>query len=201
MTVKPLPKDLQKEFEETALPHVDAVYSYLLTMTQNPVDAEDVTQETFLKAYKNFHKFTPGTNIKAWLFKIAKNTFINKYRKDKKQPLFVNITNFEENDKEKEIELPSEETPEDRIISEEIDKEIEKAFSRIPQIYRAVVTLADIEGFSYKEIADILDIPIGTVMSRLYRGRKMLENALVEFSKKKGIGKYNNVPIPPTKKK
>jgi RNA polymerase sigma-70 factor (ECF subfamily) len=165
-------------------------------MTRSVEDAEDLIQETYLKAYKYYGRFTEGTNFKAWLFKIMKNTFINSYRKKKIQPPKVDFDEIQEGLEETLMDRAQDSLidPESYIISSEIDAEVREALLDLPHDYKMVVLLADLQGFAYKEIADILAVPVGTVMSRLYRGRRMLERALLSFGTR-----YNYVSTPPEK--
>ncbi len=175
-------------FETLAMAFVDALYNTAVRMTRNPQDAEDLVQETYLKAYKNFEKFEPGTNLKAWLFKIMKNTFINNYRRQQAIPPqsdFAEIEGAFESQLSDDVTRRSK-NPEDELLEGVMDEDVQKALDELPEDYRLVVTLADLEGFSYKEIADILEIPLGTVMSRLYRGRRLLEEALLLYAKEHG---------------
>lgn len=175
-------------FEEAAMPFVDALYNTAYRMTRNAQDAEDLVQETYLKAYRYYDKFEEGTNFKAWLFKILKNTFINNYRKKQKAPL---QSDFAEIEDAFESRLSSDVTgqmksPEEEILENVLDEDVQRALDDLPPDYRMAVLLADLEGFSYKEIADILELPLGTVMSRLYRGRKLLESAMLTYAKEHG---------------
>jgi RNA polymerase sigma-70 factor (ECF subfamily) len=165
-------------------------------MTRSVEDAEDLIQETYLKAYKYYERFSEGTNFKAWLFKIMKNTFINSYRKKKLQPPKVDFDEIQEGLEETLMEKANASLidPESWLMSVEMDHEVREALLSLPHDYKMVVLLADLEGFAYKEIADILAVPVGTVMSRLYRGRRMLEKALLSFGRR-----YNYVTAPPEK--
>lgn len=177
----------KKIFEQIAFEHIDAMFSTALRVTRNHQDAEDLVQETFLKAYKYFHRFEPETNFKAWIFKILMNTFINKYHKDQKNP---NSVEFDK------VEYAVEQTLTDDEIKtvltnknkfrELFDDEIVHAIETMPEDYRLCVLLCDIENFSYNEISEMLNIPIGTVMSRISRGRKILQKALLEYAKREG---------------
>jgi len=188
-------KELQQryaEFEKEAVPHLDAVYNFALRMTGDEDDADDLVQETFLKAFRFFDKFEKGTNCKAWLFRILKNSFINDYRKTTKEPNKVDyddIQNFYENIKADEVETQH---YEEDAFSNLLDDEISKAISELPEDFRTVVILSDIEGFTYEEIADFVDIPVGTVRSRLHRARKMLYVQLFDYAKDKGFVKKKN---------
>lgn len=188
-------KELQQryaEFEKEAVPHLDAVYNFALRMTGDEDDADDLVQETYLKAFRFFDKFEKGTNCKAWLFRILKNSFINDYRKTTKEPNKVDyddIQNFYENIKADEVETQH---YEEDAFSNLLDDEISKAISELPEDFRTVVILSDIEGFTYEEIADFVDIPVGTVRSRLHRARKMLYVQLFDYAKDKGFVKKKN---------
>ena len=184
------------DFATGRLPFRDQLYKSALRMTRSVEDAEDLIQETYLKAYKYYGRFTEGTNFKAWLFKIMKNTFINSYRKKKIQPPKVDFDEIQEGLEETLMDRAQDSLidPESYIISSEIDAEVREALLDLPHDYKMVVLLADLQGFAYKEIADILAVPVGTVMSRLYRGRRMLERALLSFGTR-----YNYVSTPPEK--
>jgi RNA polymerase sigma-70 factor, ECF subfamily len=176
-------------FEQDALPHVHALYGAAMRLTRSPEDAEDLVQETFLKAYKAFDQFEPGTNCKAWLFRILTNTFINKYRRRVKER---EILEGEQRPAAEHhlVHLPSKRPtldPEGAMADRTLSDEVLVALEKVPVDFRTVVVLSDIEGFSYKEIADIVDIPVGTVMSRLFRGRRILQEQLFDYAVKEGI--------------
>lgn len=176
----------QWDFSTGELPYRDQLYKSALRMTRSAEDAEDLIQETFLKAYKYYGRFAEGTNLKAWLFKIMKNTFINIYRKKKLQPTKVDFDDVFEGLEETLMENASvtNANPEEGFLFDEVDHEVRETLVSLPYDYKMVVLLADLEGFAYKEIADILEVPVGTVMSRLYRGRRMMERALLSFGKR-----------------
>ena len=180
--------DDRAAFEAAAMPHLDALYNTAYRMARNAEDAEDLVQETFLKGYRSYAQFTPGTNLKAWLFKILKNTFINEYRRKQAAPKKSDFAEIEESF---ESQLAPEaagqmKNPEEEALANAFDEDVQQALDRLPADYRMAVLLADIEGFSYREIAEILEIPVGTVMSRLYRGRKLLEEAMLRYAREHG---------------
>jgi RNA polymerase sigma-70 factor, ECF subfamily len=176
------------DFDSQAMPYLDSLYNTAYRMTRSAEDAEDLVQETFFKAYKYYDKFEEGTNLKAWLFKILKNTFINNYRKRKLEPRSVDFAeiedSFERIVRRDNTDQPAD--PEAEYFHGVLDDDVKKALDSLPYDYRMVVILADLEDFSYKEIAEILDCPVGTVMSRLYRGRKLLEKALLKYARQHG---------------
>lgn len=160
------------------LPYADALYGAALRLTRNRQDAEDLIQETYLKAFAHYQSFTEGTNLKAWLFRILKNAFINSYRHRKVEPAEVAYGGPESTVEDRG---GSEETPEQEMLSGTLDGAVARAIRSLPEEFRIVVELADLQDFSYREVADIVEIPLGTVMSRLYRGRRLLEDALLEY--------------------
>ena len=184
------------DFTTGNLPYREQLYKSALRMTRSVEDAEDLIQETYLKAYKYYARFSEGTNFKAWLFKIMKNTFINSYRKKKLQPPKVDFDEIQEGLEETLMDQAqaSLADPESWLMGVEMDHEVHEALISLPHDYKMVVLLADLQGFAYKEIAEILAVPVGTVMSRLYRGRRMLEKALLSYGRR-----YNYVHHPPEK--
>jgi RNA polymerase sigma-70 factor (ECF subfamily) len=170
-------------FENADLPFRDQLYKTALRLTRSSEDAEDLLQETYLKAYRHYASFQPGTNLKAWLFKILKNTFINEYRRRKQLPAQVDFAELEETFESVLATTDSTATrnPEEELLEHSLDAEVRTSLVALPHNYKVVVLLADIEGYAYKEIADVLAIPVGTVMSRLYRGRRLLEKALLSY--------------------
>lgn len=182
------PEDLQA-FEQVALVHIDELYATALRYTKNDKDAEDLVQETFLKAYTNFHRYERGTNCRAWLFTILTNTFINRFRRKKKEREILNADDLrpiEQNFFNRE-KAEFYQNPERGIVHKTFSADIKTALAALPDEFRTVVILADLNDFSYKEIAHILDVPVGTVMSRLFRGRKMMRRYLVETAYDRGI--------------
>jgi RNA polymerase sigma-70 factor, ECF subfamily len=173
------------DFEAAAMPFIDSLYNTAYRMARNAEDAEDLVQEAYLKAYKYYDKFQEGTNFKAWLFKILKNTFINKYRKQQQQPVHSAFEEIEESFESqlRDGRVSGIPNPEEELLEHVLDEHVQQALADLPDDYRMVVLLADLEDFSYKEIADILEIPVGTVMSRLYRGRRMLESAMLAYAR------------------
>jgi RNA polymerase sigma-70 factor, ECF subfamily len=174
------------DFEREAVPHMDALYNFALKMTGDSDDANDLLQETYLKAFRFFDKFEKGTNCKAWLFSIMKNTFINTYRKQSKEPDKVDyedVENFYENIKASSTDDAH---LEKEIFDNLLDDELSEAIAGLPEDFRTVILLCDIEGYSYEEIADFVDIPVGTVRSRLHRARKMMYTKLYKYAENKG---------------
>src|SRR5947199_10283816 len=181
----------QARFAELAMEHMTSLYTAALRMTRNPADAEDLVQETYLKAYRAFGSFQEGTNLKAWLYRILTNTFINSYRSRKRRPEQTEIDNVEDLYLYRQLggleAAAAGRSTEEEVIDRFTDDEVKEAIESLPEQFRMAVLLADMEGFSYKEIAEILDVPIGTVMSRLHRGRKALQKALFEFGVERGL--------------
>ncbi len=181
-------EQLRKDFEVEAMPHMSALFHFAVRLCRDRDDAADLVQETFLKAFRFFDKFERGTNCKAWLFRILKNSYINKYRKSSKEPDVVEydvVEDFYDTIKDSSVATS---TLEEQVFDQALDDEVATAIDRLPDEFRTVVILCDIEGFTYEEIADFVDCPIGTVRSRLHRARKMLAASLVEYARQRGYG-------------
>jgi RNA polymerase sigma-70 factor, ECF subfamily len=182
----------RKRFQRDALPLLDSLYAGALRMTRNPADAEDLVQETMLRAYRSFDRFEPGTNLKAWLFRIMTNAYINTYRKRQREPLKVSQDDIEDFDLYQELknhDSAYSATPESIVLDNLLDSDITQAIDDLPEQFRMAVILSDLEGFTYAEMAEIMGVPMGTVMSRLHRGRKALQKRLLDLAKEKGIVK------------
>ena len=180
----------KKRFERDALQYMNQLYAAAMRYTKNPEDAQDLVQDTYAKAYTSFHQFEPGTNLKAWFYRVLTTTFINTYRKDQRRPQ----TSDSELEDWQIAEASSHtsdqgKSTEDVVLENLPDSDIKNALAEIPEEFRMAVFLADVEGFSYKEIAEIVGVPAGTVMSRLHRGRKQLREKLTDYARERGYVK------------
>jgi RNA polymerase sigma-70 factor (ECF subfamily) len=175
-----------REFERETLPHTGLLYNYALRMTNRPADAEDLLQETFLKAYRFWDKYEQGTNIRAWLFRIMKNSYINRYRKETKEPAMVDYGEVEPYYATVRADSADANDLQETVYGNLLDDDVSGAVAALPEDFRTVVILCDIEGLSYEEIAEFINIPLGTVRSRLHRGRKLLRDRLLTYARKRG---------------
>jgi RNA polymerase sigma-70 factor (ECF subfamily) len=179
---------LRDRFEREVLPILPNLYGAALRFTRNPQDAEDLVQETYLRAFRGFAGFQEGTNLRAWMYRILTNTFINIYRKKQREPVTVQDDDIEDWYLYDRLGSSTvEASAESEVLEKLPDEDVQRALEALPEGFRMAVLLADVEGFSYKEIAEIMDIPIGTVMSRLHRGRKALQKALWETVRERGL--------------
>ncbi len=177
----------RKDFEEEAVPHMSALYNFAVRLAKDREDAADLVQETMMKAFRFFHSFERGTNCKAWLFRIMKNSYINRYRKTSKAPDTVEydaVEEFYDTIKASSVETS---TLEDQLFNQALDDQVSDAIQQLPDDFRTVIILCDIEGFTYEEIAEFIDCPIGTVRSRLHRARKILAATLSEYARDRGF--------------
>jgi RNA polymerase sigma-70 factor, ECF subfamily len=188
----------QATFAEQAMEYAPQLYSAALRMTRNRADAEDLVQETYLKGYRSFHTFTQGTNLRAWLFRILTNTYINAYRSRQRRPDETDLGEIEDLYLYRRLGTLQDSalgrSAEESLMEALPDDEVKQALEDLPDNFRLPVILADVDGFSYKEIAEILDIPIGTVMSRLHRGRKAMQKALYEYARARGMATETAAP-------
>jgi RNA polymerase sigma-70 factor (ECF subfamily) len=179
--------ELRARYEREALPILETMYGAALRMTRNASDAEDLLQETALKAYQGFAQFQPGTNLKAWLYRILTNAYISGYRKSRRQPVAVSADGGGDFSLYDQLADAGVGSPEQDLLDRIPEEEVKRALEGLPDQFRMAVLLADVEGFSYKEIAEITDVSIGTVMSRLHRGRKALQRALWDYARTHGL--------------
>jgi RNA polymerase sigma-70 factor, ECF subfamily len=177
----------REAFVRDALPYLDQMYSAALRYTRNPADAEDLVQETFARAFDKFHQFRPGTNLKAWLYRILTNSYINRYRRQQRRPEEVSADADPEFSLYDRIAESTAASTEQQVLEQLTDAEVRQALTDLPEQFRIAVYLADVEGFSYAEISEIMDTPIGTVMSRLHRGRSRLQKALYTYARDRGL--------------
>ena len=175
-----------REFEQEAIPHMDILYNYALRMTSNADDASDLVQETYLKAYRFWDKYEKGTNVRAWLFRIMKNSYINRYRKETKEPEKVDYNEIQNFYNTIRYQASDSNDLQEKIFDGLLEDDVARAVEGLPEDFRTVVILCDIEGLSYEEIAEFVDCPVGTIRSRLHRGRKMLRDKLSSYAKKHG---------------
>lgn len=179
---------LRERFEREVLPLLPNLYGAALRLTRNPQEAEDLVQETYLRAFRGFAGFQEGTNLRAWMYRILTNTFINAYRKKQREPVTVADDDIEDWYLYERLGGSNvEASAESEVLEQLPDEDVQRALEALPEGFRMAVLLADVEGFSYKEIAEIMDVPIGTVMSRLHRGRKALQKALWETVRERGL--------------
>lgn len=176
-----------KEFEQETIPYMESLYNYALRMTRNTEDASDLLQETYIKAFRFWDKYKIGTNVRAWLFKIMKNTFINRYRKEQREPDTIDYEDIQNYYKTIRLEIPNPDDLEKKLFGDVLEDEVVMALESLPEDFRVAVILCDIEGLPYEEIAEIEECPIGTIRSRIHRGRKMLRAKLFEYAKKRGF--------------
>lgn len=186
-TVSRSTKKKHSEFEAEALPHMDVLYNFALRTTGNEDDARDLLQETYLKAYRFWDKYEKGTNIRAWLFRIMKNSYINRYRKETKEPDKVDYEDIENFYNTIRAQSTDPNDLQEQLYGNLLGDEVTKALQSLPDDFRTVVILSDIEGLTYEEIAEFVDCPIGTVRSRLHRGRKLLQEKLYEYAREQGM--------------
>jgi len=181
----------REDFTHDAMQHAPQLFSTAMRMTRNRSDAEDLVQETFIKAWRSFATYQQGTNLRAWLFRIMTNTYINKYNAQQRKPTETELDDVEELFLYKRLgsvdQSQLSQSAEDQMLSLFTDDEVKKALEELPEQFRIPVLMSDVEGFSYKEIAEILEIPLGTVMSRLHRGRKAMQKMLYEYAKERGL--------------
>lgn len=176
----------QLAFNDEIIPHLDSLYNFALHLTTDPSDAEDLVQDTIVKAFRFFDSYEKGTNAKAWLFRILKNSFINNYRKNLKKPQSVDYDEVSSYYESVRAERTDTTDLESIMFRNLMDDNFSSALAKLPEDFRTVVLLCDVDGFTYEEISNMLDVPIGTIRSRLHRGRNLLKTELYEYAKKRG---------------
>lgn len=180
----------KRRFQVEAIPLLDSLYAAAMRMTRNPADAEDLVQDTMMRAYRSFNRFEAGTNLKAWLFRIMTNAYINTYRRRQREPQKLSqedVQDFDLYQQLKDHDPRFSETPESLVLDSLLDADIARALDELPEQFRLAVILSDLQDFTYAEMAEIMDVPMGTVMSRLHRGRKALQKRLWELARERGI--------------
>ena len=180
-----------EEFEQTVLVHLDALYQTALRLTKNRAEAEDVVQEACLRAFRGFHRFSPGTNCRAWLFTILRNVFLNRLRREGREVLEADAAFWDSGVESATAPGPAFGNPEEEFFQTVVHGDVDRALQALPLVFREAVILADLEGLSYKEIAEVAGCPVGTVMSRLSRGRRLLRDALARFAREHGYLREN----------
>jgi len=184
------------DFESDQLPYRDQLFKTALRLTRSVEESEDLLQETFFKAFRHYHQFTEGTNLKAWLFRIMRNTFINSYRRNRNRPQMLDFDELRDSSDGFGEGAPTTHDPEADFLGQELDHEIRDALMALPHHYRMPVLMVDLQGLSYQEVADTLEVPVGTIMSRLYRGRKKIERTLLNYGRR-----TNYVPGSPRRRR
>jgi RNA polymerase sigma-70 factor (ECF subfamily) len=185
-------RDSRKEFEATALPHLDALYGTAYRLARNPRDAEDLVQEALLRAYRFWDTFEKDSNCKAWLLRILTNTFINEYQRKRRQREVLDAATAEQSATDGVLVhegAQTQKSPEGMMLERSVSDDVQRALDALPADFRTAVVLCDVEGLAYKEIADVMDCPVGTVMSRLFRGRRLLQQSLAQFAVEQGYVK------------
>jgi RNA polymerase sigma-70 factor (ECF subfamily) len=185
-------RDSRKEFEATALPHLDALYGTAYRLARNPRDAEDLVQEALLRAYRFWETFEKDSNCKAWLLRILTNTFINEYQRKRRQREVLDAATAEQTATDGVLiheGAQTQKSPEGVMLERSVSDDVQRALDALPADFRTAVVLCDVEGMAYKEIAEIMDCPVGTVMSRLFRGRRLLQQSLAQFAVEQGYVK------------
>jgi RNA polymerase sigma-70 factor (ECF subfamily) len=195
-------RDSRKEFEATALPHLDALYGTAYRLARNPRDAEDLVQEALLRAYRFWDTFEKDSNCKAWLLRILTNTFINEYQRKRRQREVLDAATAEQSATDGVLVhegAQTQKSPEGMMLERSVSDDVQRALDALPADFRTAVVLCDVEGLAYKEIADVMDCPVGTVMSRLFRGRRLLQQSLAQFAVEQGYVKTGaETPAPTT---